>query len=717
MPTTILVVEDNPLTRKVVRAAFQSEGYDVLEAEDGASALAIMADHQPALILQDLFLPDMDGLELGRSLRALCAAREVPIIALYALPSKLAEAGSLGTVFTDWIAKPIEPSKLVAIARAYTGPAAPAQASPGRGRRVLVVEDDPIQRKLLRIHLEQLGFSVIAAADGIDGLERARASLPDAIVSDMLMPGLDGFRFCVVVRQEPALRNTPIVLTSSAFVEEEDRRLAEGAGADAFVVRTPDLGNVIQALLTRLDGEAASRVEPAPHLPPAEYADRVARQLVRQAGLREDAARRLVLLEERLQILAGLSGVLGRQAPTEVLLDELLHRALEAAGVPRAAAYLLAPNGALRPRAVLGLADVGSDAFEQLFGGSKPLNAWIRRGEPLQVPSAATSREAAERLLAQFGASSLLAMPLVSADEPIGALVVGWASPEDEDESAPVVASIAGQVGQAIALARALSRLREREEEREQLLAAEQEARRSAEAAVRARDEFISVAAHELKTPLTSLRGFAQLVVRQFHKTGRMDPARVVQAMEQVDRQSARLDRLTEHLLNLSQLRAGKLSLHVEETELSALAEGLIRSVQQSHPERTLLLKNAVSHRVAVDPLRIEQVLANLLDNAVKFSPAQSVVEVDLEPDGAGWVVISVRDHGIGIPVEKRGRIFERFYQAHPERHHGGMGLGLHISKQIVEMHGGSMAFEAPSDGGSRFIVRLPISSHQPSDD
>jgi signal transduction histidine kinase len=113
-----------------------------------------------------------------------------------------------------------------------------------------------------------------------------------------------------------------------------------------------------------------------------------------------------------------------------------------------------------------------------------------------------------------------------------------------------------------------------------------------------------------------------------------------------------------------------------------------------------------------VDPLRIEQVLTNLLDNAIKYSPHGGSVEVEaaVRPSAPDAVEVSVRDHGLGIPPSRRGQIFERFYQAEAAgTYAAGMGLGLYISRQIVDLHGGCIAAEFPDDGGTRFVVTLPV--------
>ena len=117
-----------------------------------------------------------------------------------------------------------------------------------------------------------------------------------------------------------------------------------------------------------------------------------------------------------------------------------------------------------------------------------------------------------------------------------------------------------------------------------------------------------------------------------------------------------------------------------------------------------------------VDPLRLEQVLTNLVDNAIKYSPRGGPIEVELSTPDPDTLHLAVRDHGVGIPPESRPRIFDRFYQVDPVlQHSSGMGLGLYISQQIVALHGGRIEVEAPPDGGTRVIVRLPVDSSGPS--
>jgi excisionase family DNA binding protein len=258
----------------------------------------------------------------------------------------------------------------------------------------------------------------------------------------------------------------------------------------------------------------------------------------------------------------------------------------------------------------------------------------------------------------------------------------------------------------------------ERERAQEQLqsaLAAERAARQEAEAALRVRDEFLSIAAHELKTPLTGLAGHAHLVLRQLKRDGQIEPERVAQALEAITNQTDKLSRLLNQLLDVSRLESGKLSVEPQPTDLTNLIEQAVATARASS-DRHLITVVAPDALIAyVDPLRLDQILTNLLDNAIKFSPDGGPIDVALTQLGEAVAELAVRDRGLGIPPEKREQIFERFYQAHRNGHKSGLGLGLYVSRQIVELHGGEIDVEFPPDGGARFVVRLPIDVDVPT--
>ena len=246
------------------------------------------------------------------------------------------------------------------------------------------------------------------------------------------------------------------------------------------------------------------------------------------------------------------------------------------------------------------------------------------------------------------------------------------------------------------------------EVERERLLSAERRAREEAEAALCLRDEFLYVAAHELKTPITSLRGYPQLLLRRIDR-GVITEARQARPLLQVmDREAARLSQLVSQLLDLSHLEGKGLLLDRRVTDLVALTRKAVESLQAAASQPELKLQAPPCLMGSVDPERIQQVLINLIDNAVKFSPEGSPVEIELSTSDHSVARLTVRDYGPGIPPSERERLFSRYHRAGTRRPAGGLGLGLYLSKQIVELHGGHIEAEFPADGGTRFVVTLP---------
>ncbi len=232
--------------------------------------------------------------------------------------------------------------------------------------------------------------------------------------------------------------------------------------------------------------------------------------------------------------------------------------------------------------------------------------------------------------------------------------------------------------------------------------------RTAAEAAVRARDELLAVAAHELRTPMTSLRGYTQLTLRRQRQGATVDENTRL-ALEVVDSQAAKLTRLVEQLLDMSRIQAGKLTLTRQDIDIVELARGVVEAASRQSADHPISLHGQASAVASIDALRIEQVLINLVDNAIKYSPNGGQIDVHVTCPTSDEVQIAVRDHGIGIAPEHRQQIFDRFYQAVGAESLRGLGLGLHISRQIVELHGGEIRAEFPDDGGSCFIVRLPV--------
>ena len=254
-----------------------------------------------------------------------------------------------------------------------------------------------------------------------------------------------------------------------------------------------------------------------------------------------------------------------------------------------------------------------------------------------------------------------------------------------------------------------ISERRRVEEERDGLLVREQEARAQAENANRLKDEFLATLSHELRTPLTSILGWAGLL-----RTGKLDAATSAQALDTIERNARTQAQLIEELLDVSRIISGKLSFDMKTVNLASVIESAINVVRPAAQAKHIdIVYDCASQPgpVSGDPARLQQVVWNLLFNAVKFTPEGGRVEVRLERAGS-HVRVLVSDTGKGISPEFLPHVFDRFRQADSSstRTHGGLGLGLAIVRHLVEFHGGTVAADSEGEGlGATFSVTLPL--------
>ncbi|MHB1132875.1 MAG: PAS domain-containing sensor histidine kinase [Chloroflexota bacterium] len=242
-----------------------------------------------------------------------------------------------------------------------------------------------------------------------------------------------------------------------------------------------------------------------------------------------------------------------------------------------------------------------------------------------------------------------------------------------------------GRVVGAVAVARDISELRELD---------------------RLKDEFLAVAAHELKTPVTITKGYAQALLRSGHSL----PESHRKMLQSIDRGADRIDGLVGDLLDIVRLQTAGIELRSERVDLAELVEEVSDRLAATAPKHRLRLAAVEPVVVQGDRARLEQVLENLLDNALRYSPGGGDVSIGACVR-AGAAVVSVEDQGVGIPEERQSRIGQRFYRAHTGTayDYGGMGVGLFISKEVVERHGGKLWFESTEGHGSTFHFSLPL--------
>jgi signal transduction histidine kinase len=237
----------------------------------------------------------------------------------------------------------------------------------------------------------------------------------------------------------------------------------------------------------------------------------------------------------------------------------------------------------------------------------------------------------------------------------------------------------------------------------------EQQARLEAEAANRAKDEFLAVVSHELRGPLNVILGWTRLL-----RAGRMEESRVSHALEIVERNAESQHQLINDLLDVSSIIVGNLRLDLRPVDIASVVEAVVESLRPAAEAKGLRLQaiiEATGEEVSGDSDRLQQVVSNLLSNAIKFTPEGGHIRVELVRIHR-HVEITIADTGIGISSEFLPHVFERFRQASSAggRKHGGLGLGLAIVSQLVKLHNGTVQADSAGEGqGAIFVVKLPF--------
>jgi signal transduction histidine kinase len=282
---------------------------------------------------------------------------------------------------------------------------------------------------------------------------------------------------------------------------------------------------------------------------------------------------------------------------------------------------------------------------------------------------------------------AIMTVPLRTRGEALGSITFAWADPARRFGPADV--AMADDLGRLVAAAVDTSRLYRREQE-----------------AVRLRDDFLSIASHELKTPLTSLSLQSDSLVGA---AGRGNvPEAVARKAEVIRRNVHRLARLIANLLDISRMEAGRLDVELETLDLGEVVREVTGRFEDELARAGCELRLEIEGPAVGlwDRLRLDQVVTNLVSNAVKYGPGRPIT-VTVRTTDEDRVALVVRDEGIGIPPEAQERIFERFERAVTERHYGGFGLGLWIVRRILEVLGGTIRVESSPGQGATFTVEL----------
>lgn len=562
--------------------------------------------------------------------------------------------------------------------------------------RILIIDDDAgMLQALPEILLRQISGSKVDAVNSpTQGLERVAATDYDAIISDIRMPGMDGLTLLSKIRN--IRPNTPILLMTA----DDDRELVLHAlrgGAYDFVQKPVNTDYVVVSLQRAIQMRQLSRQVAEQKTALERHAEELERSVERAVDEQKAAQRRLSFLAEASTLLASsldYQTTLSRVARLAVLYlaDVCI-------------VDITGENGRLDCVAVAHINRAQEKLVKQLrerYQASDdlqypPLDV-IRSGQAIlhpEISDAMLNGFALDkehlRVFRELHPQTLMMVPLRSGEKTLGVLTFGLI--KGQRRYGPDDLALAEDLTRRAALAVDNARLYE-----------------EAQQALQVRDQFLSIAAHELKTPMTSILGVAQLLLRHAERENQSD-SREKRRLKLLIEQTHRLNRLVASLLDLSRLEAGQLTIEQKSLDLSSLTRRLTDELALSIETHEIEYHGSPQAvMVRGDEMRLEQVLQNLLQNAIKYSPAGGKIELRVaEQDDQA--VITVTDRGIGIPSDAIPYLFNRFYRAdNPGAQQiSGIGLGLYVVKQIINLHEGSVTVVSTPGEGSTFTVRLPL--------
>jgi len=707
IPTT-LIVDDSLTVRADLMDAFTASGLPNVGSASLAEARHVLATQSIGLIILDVVLPDGDGVDFLREIRATPSGAKMPVLMLSSEAEVRDRIRGLVTGSNDYVGKPYEQEYVVTRARELLGNSIGHGSRLQAKTRVLVIDDSLTFRERLGELLSAQGFDVLSAATGEEGLRSAAANRPDAVVVDGMLPGIDGATVVRKLRLDAALHHTPCILLTGSHDHDAELRALE-SGADAFVRKAEDLDVIlarISAVLRNVGGGG-----------PSGYT----------ASLLDP--KKILAVDDSVTYLHELGDIL-RGEGYDVILAHSGEEALEMIAVQPVDCILL-------DRLMPGLS--GTETCRRIKASP------VLRDIPLIMLTAMEDREAMIEGLSTGADDYVLKSSEISVLK--ARLRAQLRRKQFEDESRRVrielmkkeLEASEARAAQQLFESRA-ALLKELEQKNvdlqtvnRQLIEHQQEIAQKnlqLEEASRLKSEFLAHMSHELRTPLNAIIGFSSALAEGL---GGPLNEKQVEFTHFIFDGGKHLLSLINDILDLSKIEAGKMSLELETTDIKALLESSLSVVRERAVAHgiTLQLDAESLGCVMADQRKTKQIIYNLLSNAVKFTPDGGAVilrlcsvrcaEVpanSLCASAVGealpttqFLSMSVMDTGIGIVLADLNRLFQPFMQLDSglSRKYEGTGLGLALVKQLVELHNGHLFVQSEVGKGSTFTVWLPL--------
>jgi signal transduction histidine kinase/response regulator RpfG family c-di-GMP phosphodiesterase len=584
---------------------------------------------------------------------------------------------------------------------------------------ILMVDDNASNLLALESILQAPDRNLVKASSGDDALRYLLECDVAVILLDVNMPGISGLETAALIRGRERSRDIPIIFLTADSTGDRHISTGYALGAVDYILK-PVEPEVLKSKVA-VFVELFKKTEEVKHQA----------ELLREKNIELENANL-----QRLSRLVELGQQLAAERDPVRLLEKFCHEARDIIGARYAAVGMLDDDGhtlchfltsGLETETAIeaGIPKIGQELLGTLLAERRPLRlCYTGDGASPSIKSSSSDQQPLQ---------SFLGAPIISP-----ARVYGWLyladkfdAKEFSEADERLAVTLTSQVAvtyenarlyaetqrHAAALEQEVTERKQAEEERARLLVREQEARAEAEAANRAKDEFLATLSHELRTPLTSILGWTRLL-----RSGNLPEESSGGALETIERNARAQSQLIDDLLDVSRIITGKLRLDVRPLELASIIESVINSVRPAASAKGIeILMNLDNSAGPVmgDPNRLQQVVWNLLSNAVKFTPNHGRVYVGLTRRRS-HVEITVSDTGQGIRADFLPHIFDRFRQADgtTTRVHGGLGLGLAIVRHLLELHGATI--HAHSDGtgqGATFTVKLPAAVVHEADD
>ena len=759
----ILIVDDHPNTAAMMaRALYQlGSNVQVISATSGQEALARVKDGAPDILVTDMIMPEMTGLELIEQLHNhptgrpafsfLMTAYDVPGLKVTARRLKIKEV----------LVKPVSPERICQImnkAMDEISQAEPAcQQAAQKSFNILIADDQPDNLLLLSRYLGNEGYGYITAKDGLETLEKVRSEMPDLVLLDVNMPHKDGFAVLEEIRSDPSIQHIPVIILTAARLDSSEIQSGLNMGADDYITKPFDRRELFARIRTKL------RVKEA-----------------------EDVIRRR---NRELSLLPEIGKELSARLDINELSELVLRRTVETMGAMLGHIILLASKNPLHKEYHIS-SDTSASNVEL-----PPLNGLLEQikeaHESILIKN--TWEDARWQSSSKEPARSVILVPMLGRLNLMGLLVLVHEQPDYfKEEHQLLLQAIAGQAAIAVENARLYTDMAQEQQKLaailqsaadpiitfdgdgslsmlnpaarglftdyetklglplarghgyDLLINALEETYSSGKVCSKeipwpdqrvfnalftpiveggcvlvlhdvtnfkrlekVKNEFIATASHDLRNPLTSIKGYGQLI-----RT--MGPLNEYQTdfAKRILHSAEHMAELVENMLDLAKMDLGA----EQKYEMLDVAAMLCELADEFQPQanakgQSLQLEQVENHaKVQGQALKVRQALRNLIGNAIKYTPEGGAIRLSLTSE-ADMVRIRVKDTGYGIPAADLPHIFNRFYRVRNNGHDDieGNGLGLAIVKSIAEAHGGEVTVESEPGKGSCFTLILPL--------